>query len=114
MNMKEDEHGKTKIEGKSYGPNPLNIVDTGYGLERIAWFTTGTPTVYETAFPKMLSYLRDSIPDPSDMASIYALADHTKCLSFMLGDGIVPSNVKAGSLARPHQKITSIHRKTTD
>jgi alanyl-tRNA synthetase len=100
MNMKEDEHGKTKIEGKSYGPNPLNIVDTGYGLERIAWFTTGTPTVYETAFPKMLSYLRDSIPDPSDRGSIYALADHTKCLSFMLGDGIVPSNVKAGYLAR--------------
>ncbi|MCX6662210.1 MAG: alanine--tRNA ligase [Euryarchaeota archaeon] len=100
MNMKEDEHGKTIIEGKPYAPNPLNIVDTGYGLERIAWFTTGTPTVYETAFPKMLSYLCDSIPDTSDMGSIYALADHTKCLSFMLGDGIVPSNVKAGYLVR--------------
>jgi alanyl-tRNA synthetase len=100
MNMKEDEHGPTILEGKHYAPNPLNIVDTGYGLERIAWFTTGTPTVYETAFPKMLSFLLDSIKDPSDMGSIYALADHTKCLSFMLGDGIVPSNVKAGYLAR--------------
>lgn len=30
----------------------------------------------------------------------YALADHAKCLSFMLGDGIVPSNAKAGYLAR--------------
>jgi len=100
MNMKEDEHGPTILEGKHYAPNPLNIVDTGYGLERIAWFTTGTPTVYETAFPKMLSFLLDSIKDPSDIGSIYALADHTKCLSFMLGDGIVPSNVKAGYLAR--------------
>lgn len=100
MNMKEDEHGETILEGKHYAPNPLNIVDTGYGLERIAWFTTGTPTVYETAFPKMLSYLCDSIKDTSDMGSIYALSDHTKCLSFMLGDGIVPSNVKAGYLAR--------------
>jgi alanyl-tRNA synthetase len=100
MNMREDEHGETILEGKRYGPNPLNIVDTGYGLERIAWFTTGTPTVYETAFPKMLTFLHDAIADPSDTVSIYALADHTKCLSFMLGDGIVPSNVKAGYLAR--------------
>jgi alanyl-tRNA synthetase len=100
MNMKEDEHGETLIEGKHYAPNPLNIVDTGYGLERVAWFTTGTPTVYETAVPKMLTLLYDAIKDTSDKASIYALADHTKCLSFMLGDGIVPSNVKAGYLAR--------------
>jgi len=100
MNMKEDEHGGTILEGKHYAPNPLNIVDTGYGLERIAWFTTGTPTVYETAIPKMLKFLLDTIKDTSDKGSIYALADHTKCLSFMLGDGIVPSNVKAGYLAR--------------
>jgi alanyl-tRNA synthetase len=100
MNMREDEQGAVLLEGKRYSPNPLNIVDTGYGLERIAWFTTGTPTVYETAIPKMLPFLLDESKDHSDMASIYALADHTKCLSFMLGDGIVPSNVKAGYLAR--------------
>jgi alanyl-tRNA synthetase len=34
------------------------------------------------------------------LESIYAIADHTRCLGFMLGDGIVPSNVKAGYLAR--------------
>ncbi len=32
--------------------------------------------------------------------SIYAVADHTKCLAFMLADGIVPSNAKEGYLAR--------------
>ncbi|USH00290.1 alanine--tRNA ligase [Thermococcus argininiproducens] len=31
---------------------------------------------------------------------IYAIADHTKALTFMLADGVVPSNVKAGYLAR--------------
>jgi alanyl-tRNA synthetase len=31
---------------------------------------------------------------------IYAVADHTRCLAYMLGDGIIPSNVKAGYLAR--------------
>jgi alanyl-tRNA synthetase len=32
--------------------------------------------------------------------SVYAITDHTRCLAFMLGDGIIPSNVKAGYLAR--------------
>ncbi len=32
--------------------------------------------------------------------TLYTIADHSRCLVFMLGDGIVPSNVKAGYLAR--------------
>ncbi len=100
MNMKEDIQGTISIEGKKYTQNPLNIVDTGYGLERIAWFTQGTPTVYETVFPEMINFIKKQTQNHTDMASIYALADHTKCLAFMLGDGIVPSNVKAGYLAR--------------
>jgi alanyl-tRNA synthetase len=100
MNMKEDPHGSFEIEGDTYSPNPLNIVDTGYGLERIAWITQGTPTVYETVFPQMINWIKDNTAYASDIQSIYSLADHAKCLSFMLGDGIVPSNVKAGYLAR--------------
>ncbi len=34
------------------------------------------------------------------MERVYAVVDHTRCLAFMLGDGIIPSNVKAGYLAR--------------
>jgi alanyl-tRNA synthetase len=32
--------------------------------------------------------------------NVYAVADHTKTLAFMLAEGVVPSNVKAGYLAR--------------
>jgi alanyl-tRNA synthetase len=32
--------------------------------------------------------------------TVYAITDHSRCLAFMLGDGIIPSNVKAGYLAR--------------
>ncbi|MBE0517299.1 MAG: alanine--tRNA ligase [Methanophagales archaeon] len=42
-------------------------------------------------------YLK-SILEPIE--TIYAVADHTKCLAFMLADGIVPSNAKEGYLAR--------------
>ena len=100
MNMKEDINGDFEIEGKKYSPNPLNIVDTGYGLERISWITQGTPTVYETVFPDVIKWIKDNSQNKKDMTSIYSLADHSKCLAFMLGDGIVPSNVKSGYLAR--------------
>ncbi|WP_319508466.1 alanine--tRNA ligase [uncultured Methanolobus sp.] len=39
-----------------------------------------------------------SIMEPVE--SVYAITDHTRCLTFMLADGIIPSNVKAGYLAR--------------
>ena len=100
MNLREDPNGSMIIEGSSYTDNPLNIVDTGYGLERTAWITQGTETVYETVFPEMIKWIQDHAGNPMDKASVYSLADHTKSLAFMLGDGVVPSNVKAGYLAR--------------
>ncbi|MDY6965085.1 MAG: alanine--tRNA ligase [Halobacteriota archaeon] len=39
-----------------------------------------------------------SIIEPVE--TVYAITDHTRCLAFMFGDGIIPSNVKAGYLAR--------------
>jgi len=34
------------------------------------------------------------------MERVYAIADHSRCLAYMLGDNIVPSNVREGYLAR--------------
>ncbi len=34
------------------------------------------------------------------MERVYAVVDHTRCLADMLGDGIIPSNVKGGYLSR--------------
>ena len=34
------------------------------------------------------------------MERVYAVVDHTRCLASMLGDGIIPSNVKGGYLSR--------------
>ncbi len=39
-----------------------------------------------------------SIMEPVE--NVYSITDHTRCLTFMLADGIIPSNVKAGYLAR--------------
>ncbi|HHT18130.1 MAG: alanine--tRNA ligase [Methanobacterium sp.] len=125
---------------------PLKIVDTGYGLERFAWISQGTPTAYDASFGPVIEELREmagvelnhtilgenaqvagmmDIEDIADlktlrsrvaerlgitltelkeatepMEAIYVIADHTRCLAFMLADGVIPSNVKEGYLAR--------------
>ncbi|NIW11175.1 MAG: alanine--tRNA ligase, partial [Gammaproteobacteria bacterium] len=36
----------------------------------------------------------------SPIENVFAIVDHTKCLAFMLAEGVVPSNVREGYLAR--------------
>jgi alanyl-tRNA synthetase len=36
----------------------------------------------------------------SPIENVFAVADHTKTLSFMLSEGVVPSNIQEGYLAR--------------
>ncbi|MGC9106535.1 MAG: alanine--tRNA ligase, partial [Thermoprotei archaeon] len=38
------------VQDGSYVPLKLKIVDTGYGVERIAWFTQRTPTAFHAIF----------------------------------------------------------------
>ncbi|MEW6222813.1 MAG: alanine--tRNA ligase [Candidatus Hadarchaeota archaeon] len=134
-------------EKGKYEPLPLEIVDTGYGMERLTWLSQGTPTSYEPIFGPVIDRLRnlsgiqmppdDILRENSKLAgiidiaggrdiralrskvaertgtsveelerllspveAIYAVADHLRCLAFMLADGITPSNVKEGYLAR--------------
>jgi len=34
------------------------VIDMGAGLERLAWYTQGTPTSYDVAFPSVMEYLK--------------------------------------------------------
>ncbi len=61
MSMKEDENGDFEFEGKRYSPMPIRVVDTGYGLERLAWISQGTPTIYETVFPEFLPWIFENM-----------------------------------------------------
>ena len=42
------------------------------------------------------------------LEKLFAVVDHSRALAFMFGDGIVPSNVKAGYLARMVLRRTSL------
>lgn len=39
----------------------LKVLDMGMGMERNAWFTQGTPTIYDAIFPETLKKLKNSI-----------------------------------------------------
>ncbi len=36
----------------------MQVIDVGWGLERLSWFSQGTPTIYEAIFPKAIEYLQ--------------------------------------------------------
>ncbi|MHA1399436.1 MAG: alanine--tRNA ligase [Candidatus Heimdallarchaeaceae archaeon] len=36
----------------------MQVIDVGWGLERVSWFSQGTPTIYEAIFPKAIEYLQ--------------------------------------------------------
>jgi len=47
-----------RVGEKGYEPMPLRVVDTGYGIERIAWFTQHVPTAFHAIYGSMLDDFR--------------------------------------------------------
>ncbi|HZY69802.1 MAG TPA: alanine--tRNA ligase [Thermoplasmata archaeon] len=83
-------------DGDRLKPMPLTVVDTGYGLERFTWLAQGTRSTYEAVFGGALDELRRTFSAP-DAA---VLVDHARSVNFLIVDGVVPSNSKAGYYAR--------------
>ena len=59
MNLEEREDGDVEIKGIRYGEMPLQIIDTGYGLERFCWAAAGTPTIYEAIYQESVEWLQN-------------------------------------------------------
>ncbi len=171
MNLKIDPEGDIDLEDETYSPLDLNVVDTGYGLERLAWITEGAPTIYDSVYPQMIEFIINSLEidhplcdeayrkmlkeytnlagtserDFDDeelieelmeriplselnmdreeivgrlakLRSVYTLADHSYAIALMLTDGVVPSNVEEGYLARMmiRRALRQIDRLGTD
>lgn len=61
MNLEKDPNGDIELEGDPYSPLEMNVVDTGYGLERLAWVSEGSPTIYDSVYPEMIDFIVDQI-----------------------------------------------------
>jgi len=86
-------------------PLPRPSVDTGAGLERIAAVLQGEDSNFHTdLFLPLLEAVAELVGKPYDRgpagASYRVLADHARAVSFLLADGVVPSNEGRGYVLR--------------
>ncbi|HXD54504.1 MAG TPA: alanine--tRNA ligase [Solirubrobacteraceae bacterium] len=92
--------------GSVLTPLPANNIDTGLGLNRMAAILQGKETVFETDQFAPLIELGESLSGrsygsdhPTDRA-LRILADHSRAMTFLTADGVVPSNEDRGYVLR--------------
>ena len=83
---------------------PKPSVDTGMGLERISALLQGTHDNYETDhFKKLIQSTSDIVkkkPDQNNLSSFRVIADHLRASSFLIAEGVLPSNEGRGYVLR--------------
>ena len=83
---------------------PRPSIDTGMGLERIAAVLQGTHDNYSIdlfrALIGAIAELTKVSPDGAQKASHRVIADHLRASSFLIADGVLPSNEGRGYVLR--------------
>lgn len=84
-------------------PLPKPSVDTGMGLERISAVLQGVHANYEIdLFQNLLQAAAREVgvPFSMDVPSLKVIADHIRACSFLIADGVMPSNDGRGYVLR--------------
>ncbi len=87
-------------------PLPSKNIDTGMGLERIAALTQDVASVFETDVFYPLLQLGEEMAgvrfgeDERVDVALRVLADHSRAMSFLVADGVLPSNEGRGYVLR--------------
>jgi len=93
-------------EGDRLDELPQKNIDTGAGLERLAALLQGVPSVFETELFRPLIELGEELSGRRYGESfkvtraLRILADHGRGATFLLADGVVPSNEERGYVLR--------------
>ena len=85
-------------------PLPKPSIDTGMGLERMAALMQGKMSNYDIDLLKSIidhsADLTGVAPDGDQAASHRVIADHLRCSTFLLADGVMPANEGRGYVLR--------------
>lgn len=82
-------------------PLPKPSVDTGMGLERITAVVQGVHTNYDIdSFQHIIQAIAKKTKGMEHHASLNVIADHIRACSFLIAQGVVPSNEGRGYVLR--------------
>ncbi|MDA8217541.1 MAG: alanine--tRNA ligase [Dehalococcoidales bacterium] len=87
-------------------PLAMKNIDTGMGLERMAMVMQGTPSVYETDLFMPIIRRAEALANVkygnggSIDYSLRVIADHSRAVAFLIGDGVLPGNEGRGYILR--------------
>jgi alanyl-tRNA synthetase len=88
----------------SMTPLPSQSIDTGMGLERIGALLQGKHDNYDTDLMRALieasAHATSSDPDGPGKTHHRVIADHLRSTSFLIADGVMPSNEGRGYVLR--------------
>ncbi|MDQ3702079.1 MAG: alanine--tRNA ligase, partial [Chloroflexota bacterium] len=91
---------------KTLRPLEHTGVDTGAGFERIVAVLQGVPSAYESDLLRPIVREAEALldapygEDPTITRSLRIVVDHARAVTFMIGDGVFPSNAERGYVAR--------------
>lgn len=93
-----------QLEGGVRENLPRPSIDTGMGLERFASIMQGTNNVFETDMLRSLvsaaSQATSSKSEGASLVSQRVIADHLRSMSFLIAEGVLPSNEGRGYVLR--------------
>ena len=93
-----------QVEPGVRNPLPKPSIDTGAGLERVAAVLQGKHDNYDidlfVALIRAISELTGADPQGEQKASLRVIADHLRASSFLIADGVLPSNEGRGYVLR--------------
>ncbi|PKL52427.1 MAG: alanine--tRNA ligase [Nitrospira bacterium HGW-Nitrospira-1] len=101
-------------------PLPKPSIDTGMGLERLSSVIQGKHNNFDTdifsqIIPAICSYSKKSYGiDKKTDTAIRVIADHIRSISFLLSEGLVPSNEGRGYVLRRIIRRASRYSKSLD
>ncbi|MCQ2554903.1 MAG: alanine--tRNA ligase, partial [Clostridia bacterium] len=108
----------SREEDGSYSDLPHPNIDTGMGLERMACVMQGTDSIFDV---DTIKYILNGVVEKSGVkyedgkaatdVSIRIITDHLRAMTFMIADGIMPSNEGRGYVLRRLLRRAARHGK---
>ncbi len=92
-------------EDGSLQPLPQNNIDTGMGLERLCMVMQNKQNIFETdLFTPLTDAAKEALhiagKTPLEISALRIIADHVRSSSFLIAEGILPSNEGRGYILR--------------